>query len=217
MLNRFTRWINLSVRDLLMIVSGNTIMAFALVNIHIPAEITEGGGIGLSILLSKSLSISPAVSPLFIDAALYALGVVILGRGFLRKACFATLTYTSVYALMLKIGPVLPALSEHPGPAAVLGGLLIGLGCALVVTRGGAAGSDDCYALIVSEFTPLSLGGAYFMSDFVILMLSGLLYLPMENVLWSLLTTLISSFTLGQFELHLPEPQPVRRASNMHA
>lgn len=209
MLNKFSRWINLSVRDLLMILLGNATMAFALVNIHIPAKITEGGGIGLSILLNRCFAISPAVSTIFIDAVLYALGMVLLRRGFLRKACFATLTYSSIYAIFLMIGPILPSPEAHLGIAAILGGLMIGLGCALVVTRGGAAGSDDCYALIVSTYTPLSLGAAYFTSDFIILMLSGMIYLPMENVLWSLLTTLISSFTLGQFELRLPAPRPI--------
>ena len=84
----------------------------------------------------------------------------------------------------------------------------------MVVSRGGAAGGDDCYALIVEKYTPLSLSQAYFSSDATVLFLSFLVYLPAVNVLWSLLTTLISSYVVGQLEFRLPEPRvPVNMLS----
>lgn len=207
LLRRFATWMNLSVSDLFLMVLGNLTMAFALYNIHIPSRITEGGVLGGVVLLNKIFGLDPAILSIVLDFTLYGLGILLLERGFLKKAVFSTLSYATALKVFSAIGPVLPSLEDAPYLASIVGGLLLGAGCGLVVTRGGAAGGDDCLALILKKRTSLSLSGAYFISDAVVLGLSFFVYLPAQNLLWSFLTTLISSFVVGQFELHLPKPE----------
>lgn len=203
-LKRLVAWLELSWGDIGMILLGNLIMSFAIVNIHIPAKITEGGVIGLSIVLSKLTHLSPGIINLPIDILLYGLGVLLLKEGFFKKAIFSTLIYVLMYSLVEAVGPVLPSLEHLPVVAAILGGLLLGIGCGLVVSRGCVAGGDDCYALIVANRTSISLGKAYFLADILVLTLSVILYMPLVNGLISLLTTFISSFIIGQFEVEIP-------------
>lgn len=205
-LRPLTKWLNLSLLDIGLVALGDLTMAFALTNVHMPAQITEGGVLGLNILIQKTLGGSPAILAMILDFSLYFLGFLFLERGFLKKAVFSTVLFSVFYEMFFRIGPVLPSLVDMPFLAAVVGGLLLGAGCGLVVTRGTAAGGDDCYALLVEKYTNLSLSKAYVTSDATILFLSFLVYLPAQNVLWSFLTTLVSSFVIGQFEVHLPKP-----------
>lgn len=206
-LENFLAWLGLSTKDLGMVFLGNFIMAFSLVNIHIPSQVSEGGVIGLSIIANKVFGIPPASVSFVLDMALYVLGFLILKNGFLRRAIFSTIIYSLLYGLLYELGPVLPSLAEADLIAAILGGVGIGLGCGMVVTRGSVAGGDDCFALIVSKKTGLSLGKAYFIGDALILFLAYLTYMPLSNVFFSLISTFISSYIVGQFEIHLPEPK----------
>lgn len=210
---------HLSVRDLVTIAAGCALMAFAVVNIHIPAKITEGGVLGMSVFLYKIFGLSPSwVSPL-LDFSCYVIGFSLIGRVFIRKAAFATLSYSAFYSIFSGIGRVLPDLSGSPLIASVLGGLCIGLGCGMVVIHGAAAGGDDALALIVERRTRLSLGKAYLFSDVVVLTLS-LLYIPVTHIIWSFLTTVVSSYLVGQFEVKMPraaEQAPAGNAAHMEA
>lgn len=206
MLKKFFKKLQMRPLDFALLSLGNAIMAFALVNIHIPAKITEGGGIGLAILGRQLFGVNPALVSFFLDIALYFLSYLLICRTFLFKSILASLNYAGLYALALQVGPVLPSLEEKPLVAAILGGILIGIGCGFVVTRGVAASADDCFAFLLRKKTGLSLSQAYFLSDCAVLIASLLVYLPLWNVIWSLLTTLISSLIVGQFEVRLPQP-----------
>lgn len=197
-------FLGISLITMALMLVGNFIMAFALVNVHIPSKITEGGVIGLSILVNKLFGIELPLISFICDASLYFLGFLLLTKGFLRKSLFSSVSFALIYKAILKVGPILPSFEKYPAFAAVLGGLLLGFGCGLVVSRGAASGGDDCLALIIQKYTPLTISKAYFISDFTVLMLSMIFYLPVINVLWSLLTTLISSYIIGQIEIKLP-------------
>lgn len=197
-------FLGLSLLTMALMLVGNFIMAFALVNIHIPSKITEGGVIGLSILINKLFGIELPLISFICDSSLYFLGFLLLTKGFLRKSLFSSISFALIYKAILKMGPILPSFEKYPALAAVLGGLFLGFGCGLVVSRGAASGGDDCLALIIQKYTPLTISKAYFISDFTVLILSMIFYLPLVNVLWSLLTTLISSYIIGQIEIKLP-------------
>lgn len=202
-LKNFARFFDLTPKELLLAALGNLTMAFAIINIHEPSHITEGGVLGLNLLLQKSFGANPALTAMALDYTLYFLGFLLLERGFLKKAMLSTVLFSSFYGLFDAVGPVLPSLEAHPFFAALAGGLMIGTGCGMIVTRGFAAGGDDCFALIVEKHTPLTLAQAYVISDMTVLSLSALVYLPLQNVLWSFLTTLVSSYVIGQFEIHV--------------
>lgn len=212
-LRRFAAWMNLSVKDVALMVIGNLTMAFTMCNIHIPAKITEGGVLGSIVLLNKLFGMDPSILSVLLDFSLYFFGILLLERGFLKKAVFSTLMYAASLKLFNFFGPFLPSLESAPYLAAIIGGLLLGSGCGLVVTRGGAAGGDDCFAMILERKSRLSLSGAYFISDAVVLGLSFLVYLPAQNLMWSLLTTMISSYVVGQFEIHLPKPVAMQQVA----
>ena len=183
----------------LLLAAGAAILAFGMYNIHSRSLITEGGVLGMTLLLQHWFGITTGISGLCLDALCYFLGFRMLGRVFLKNALTASLCFSVFYNLFEHAGYLLPDLSPYPLAAAVLGGCLVGAGVGLVVREGGAAGGDDALALVLSKLLRCKISLAYLSTDITVLLLS-LSYIPFKNILYSLVTVTISSFLIGLFQ-----------------
>lgn len=180
-----------------MLVAGAAILAFGLHNVHSQSKITEGGVLGMTLLLQHWVGISPAISEIVLDCLCYFMGYRYLGKDFLKYAAVATCCYALFYALNEKIGYVLPYMGHLPLVAAVVGGIFVGVGVGLVVRAGGAAGGDDALALVISKLLKWPVDRAYLLTDVTVLVLS-LSYIPLQNIACSLVTVMLSSFIIGK-------------------
>ena len=180
---------------------GAAILAFGLFNVHQQSRITEGGVLGATLLLQHWLGISPAISEVVMEVDCYMLGIKYLGKGFLRYSLVATGGFAVFYALFARIGYLLPSMAHLPLLAAVVGGLFVGVGVGLVVRAGGAAGGDDALALVIAKLFRWPVSRAYLFTDLVVLVLS-LSYIPVANIVCSLLTVTLSSFVIGKIHTY---------------
>lgn len=205
MLSSLLRNLELTKKDFFKIMLGCAIMAFGVVNVHEPAQITEGGVLGLGLFLKKVVGLNLAyVSPI-LDGLCYALGFSMLGARFLKKSAVATLGFSGFYWIFNFMGPVLPNLYHLPALAALAGGIFIGCGCGIAVTAGGCAGGDDALAMVISKKLKWPISRAYFFTDAVVLALS-LSYIAPSRLIFSFMTTIVSSYLVGQFELKMKAP-----------
>lgn len=177
------------------IIAGAGILAFGLYNVHARCNLSEGGVLGLSLLLLHWLRVSPGISNLLLDAAAILAGAIVLKKSFLWDSIAASVCYTLWYILFESFPPILPDLSAWPWMAAIAGGLFVGVGTSLIVRYGCAAGADDSLALIVQAKTQIRLSVFYVISDFTVLTLS-LTYIPFSRIVWSMLSVVISSFII---------------------
>ena len=176
---------------------GAVIVAFGYYNVHSQSAITEGGVLGMTLLVQHFFGISPAVTEVVLDVIFYALGLALLGRAFLARSLAATLCYAASYAVFERMGYMLPYMGHLPLLAALVGALFVGVGVGLVVRADAAACGDDALALVISHKTGLSVSKAYLITDLTVLSLS-LLYIPLGNVACSLVTVTLSSFIIGK-------------------
>ena len=130
-------------------IAGSGILAFGLYNVHSLSGVTEGGVLGLTLLLHHWLNLSPAVSSLVLNALCYLLGWRTLGRRFIALSAVAGGGFSAWYALLEQFPPVYPAIGEYPLAAAVLGAVFVGVGVGLCVRSGGAPGGDDALAMYI--------------------------------------------------------------------
>ena len=179
------------------IVLGAGVLAFGLYNVHARCAISEGGVLGVSLLLLRWFGISPGISNLVMDLMAITAGTIVLKSTFLWDSIVASLCYTLWYALFEAFPPLLPDLAAWPAAAALAGGVFVGVGTSLIVRYGCAAGADDSLALIVQAKTRMKLSVFYVLSDFTVLLLS-LTYIPAQRIVWSMLSVLVSS---GMIEL----------------
>lgn len=186
---------------------GAFLLAFGLFNVHAQAGITEGGVLGVTLLLRHWFHISPSVSEVVLDLLCYLWAFRVLGKGFAKNALVSTLLYAFFYALLERFGPLLPDLSGNLFAASILGAMFVGLGVGLVVNAGGACCGDDALALTIAKLSGWNVGRCYFITDLTVLLFS-LTYIPAVNLLWSLLTVTLSSAIIGLIQHRQEEPEP---------
>ena len=198
-LSAAVRWLGdgFSGRMILMILLGAAICSFGIHNIHQRTGITEGGVIGMMLLVEHWLGFSPAYITPVLDIVCYLLAWRYLGAGFIKVSVVSTLSVSLFYKVWEQFPPMLPDLSDHPLAAAVLGGLFVGVGVGLIVRQGGSSGGDDALALVISKVTRWRLSFAYLFTDLTVLLLS-LSYIPITRIAFSLVTVTLSSFLIDK-------------------
>lgn len=190
-----------SIKKYLSILFGAAVLSFGLYNIHSRCAISEGGALGLSLLFFNWFGLSPAISSVVLDGLAILAGTFILKKSFFWDSVYASVVFALWYALFETLGPVLPDMSSLPWLAALTGGLFVGVGTSYIVRHGCAAGADDSLALIFHEKTGLRLAVFYVFSDCTVLLLS-LTYIPLERIIWSLITVMISSAVIELLNPH---------------
>lgn len=180
------------------------ICSFGIHNIHQRTNITEGGIIGLMLLVEHWLNISPAYITPVLDIACYVLAYKYLGGIFIKISVISTLCVSGFYKFWELFPPMLPDLSDHPLPAAVCGGIFVGIGVGLIIRQGGSSGGDDALALIISHTLHWRLSRAYLFADVTVLLLS-LTYIPVLRIIFSLITVTISSYLVDFVKEYKPK------------
>lgn len=180
----------------LLCLAGSAVLAFGLYNIHSFSGVTEGGILGLTLLLYNCFGISPSISGFFLNAACYVTGFKVLGKEFAFYSLVAGLGFSVFYAICEAFPPLFPQIAEMPLLAAILGAVFVGVGVGLSIRTGGAPTGDDALALAISSKTGFGIQWVYLIGDLVILLLS-LSYIPLRRLAYSLLTVVISGQIIG--------------------
>ena len=199
---------SLSLKNCLIAFFSSAFLAFGLYNVHSLSRVTEGGVLGLTLLLDHWFHISPSVSGAVLNAACYLMGWRLLGKTFIAYSAISTLGFSLSYAVYECFPPIWPGIAEYPLLAAVVGSVFVGLGAGFCVRIGGAPGGDDALAMTISHLAHIGISRAYLASDLTVLLLS-LSYIAPARILYSLVTVTLSSFVIGRIQ-KLP-----RRHSNV--
>lgn len=180
---------------ILFIALGAAILSFGIHNIHERTDITEGGVLGLMLLINEWLGISPAYVTPVIDIICYGLALRYLGFSFIKWSVVSTIFVSGFYKVWERFPYMIPDLSASPLIAAILGGIFVGVGVGIIVRMGGSSGGDDALALSISRLTGWRLSRSYLLTDVTVLLLS-LSYIPVTRIVFSLITVSISSFLI---------------------
>ena len=180
----------------LILMIGSMIQAIGVYNIHSLSNVTEGGVLGLTLLIRHWFGISPAVSSLVLNLCCYAIGWKTMGRKFIWYSVLSILTYSGSYRILECFPPVWPEIGQYPLLAAVAGALFIGVGAGLCVRAGGTTAGDDALAMSLSRMFGWPIERIYLVSDPTVLLLS-LSYIPGRRIVYSLLTSVLSGQIIG--------------------
>lgn len=175
---------------------GSGLLAFGLYNVHSVSGVTEGGILGLTLLLDHWFHISPSVSGFVLNLACYFMGWKLLGRLFLIYSFVSAAGFSFFYKICEQFDPLFPQLADLPLLAAILGALFVGVSVGLCVRIGGAPGGDDALAMSLSSLTHLDITWIYLMSDLIVLVLS-LSYIPLHRIIYSIFTVILSGQIIG--------------------
>lgn len=186
----------LKLKNCLSIILGSAILAFGLYNIHSISGVTEGGVLGLTLLLEHWFGISPSISGLVLNGACYVLGLTLLGKEFILYSIIAGGGFSLFYAIFERFPPLWPQIAQMPLAASVAGALFVGVGVGLCIRANAAPTGDDSLALSLSHHFKIGIQWVYLLGDLVVLALS-LTYIPFSKIIYSLLTVVLSGQLIG--------------------
>ena len=186
----------LSGRACLLILAGSAIQAFGLYHVHACSGVTEGGVLGLTLLLERWFEISPALSGAILNMICYFVGWRVLGGGFIFCSLISTAGFCSTYWICEQFPQFWPELYQMPFLAAIIGALFIGIGVGICVRQGAAPGGDDALAMSISHLTGVGIEKVYLVSDLIVLGLS-ISYIPLARIGYSLISVILSGQIIG--------------------
>lgn len=189
-------WKEIKMSSVLLLLGGSALLAFGIYNVHSVSGVTEGGILGLTLLLEYWFGISPSVSGLLLTVLCYFLGWKLLGKMFLIYSFISAAGFSVFYGIFEQFEPLFPEIGKKPLLAAVVGALFVGISVGICVRVGGAPTGDDALAMSLSTVLPVDIQWIYLISDLVVLFMS-LSYIPLSRIMYSILTVLLSGQIIG--------------------
>lgn len=186
----------IELKSCIVIVLSSVFLAFGLYHVHSLAGVTEGGVLGLNLLLEHWFRISPAITNFLASMVCYFLGWRLLGRKFIIYSVVAASSFSVAYRIFEQFEPLWPQLYHMPLLAAVIGAVFVGVGTGVCVRVGGAVCGDDALAMSISHGAHIKIEWAYLISDLMVLALSAT-YIPLNRLIYSLLTVVLSGQIVG--------------------
>ncbi len=176
-------------KRLCIVTIGTFILSFGIYNFYYQNGITEGGVLGILLILKNIFGVEMSISNILIDGILILIGFKVLGKEFFGYTLYASFAFSIIYGILEKIGFLITVNNDLL--AAILGGASVGIGCAIIMNEGGASGGEDALAIVLSKLLRFRIGIIYLISDVSVLLLS-LTYLPVKSIIYSIVAVIVS-------------------------
>lgn len=180
-------------RDYTLLAIGTGLMAFALQAVFDPMGMVAGGFTGIAILLRRmTLGLVSGGIPLWLtnivlNLPAFAAAWFLMGRLFVKRTAIAALMLSAWLAVI----PVMDLAKGDYLLASIYGGLINGVGIALVLRTGNATGGTDLVAtLLHRRFRSYSVAQLLLVLDGVII-LAGYYLLGARSALYAILSVAI--------------------------
>ena len=178
------------------IVLGNVIFAFGLAAFLVPNNFLVGGATGIARSVEYFFHVDVSVTVACINVIMFFLGLWLLGKRFAMTTIISTLLFPVLLDRMLGI-EALGHITSDRLLAAIFGGALVGMGLGIVMRLGGSTGGMDIPPLILNKKFRIPVAVTMYCFDVLILM-SQVLFTGGEEILYGILSVLLTSFMVNQ-------------------
>lgn len=186
------------INSILIITIGCLIAGFGTSCFLLPNKLSSGGFSGISTILYYFYNINMSTSILIMNIPLIVIGYYKLGKGFV----FRTILGIFLYSLFIDLFTQVKPFTEDRFLASIYGGILIGIGLALVFRTSTSTGGSDLIAYIVQSYNRnIRIGKFLVTLDAIIIILNLIFFKEIEIGLYSFISIfLISKMTDIIFE-----------------
>ena len=168
--------------DILETLLGSFIMAIAVSLFLLPNELSSGGFSGIATIVYYIFKVPMGTTILALNIPLFLLATVKIGRRFLEKSIVGTISLSIFIDILDRFEP----LTNDKILACVYGGILTGLGTALILRAHSSTGGSDLASLVIKEYKPMfRTGNLIIMIDFIIVVLNVIFLKKIEIGLYS--------------------------------
>ena len=161
---------------------GSFIMAAGTSLFLLPNQLSSGGVAGVATILYYLLKIPMGTAILAINIPLFAFSAYKIGKGFLVKSLIGTISFSIFVDILDKIQPI----TEDRFLACIYGGVIIGLGTAVILKANSSTGGSDLVSYLAKSYKPeLRTSNVIIIIDIVIVVLNVIFFREVEIGLYS--------------------------------
>jgi uncharacterized membrane-anchored protein YitT (DUF2179 family) len=182
------------VKNGLLLVIGNYILALSVGMFILPYNILSGGVAGIAVALQPFLSVSPAFIINVLVIGLFIIGAMTLGRQFAFSTAISSFLYPFMLTFTVKM-QYTQALD--PILASLYGGLLAGVGVGMVIRSGSSTGGMDVPPLVIHKYTHIEIHKLVLIVDALTVLL-GFYAFGLEAVLIGFISVWACAFSLDK-------------------
>ena len=200
MLDRIFKW---DIYELLKNFVGIALFSIA-INLFVePNHLYSGGVLGLAQLCNNLVTYLfklngmnlTGIINLFLNIPLLLLAYFKISKSFCRRTIFTV----GIQTVLLSIIPIPAApLVNDVLTNVIIGGVLVGIGCALVLSATGSTGGTDIIGIfITTKYSNFSVGKISLSFNAVVFGISGMLY-GISTMIYSILYSIVESISLDR-------------------
>ncbi len=166
-------------------IAGAFIMAVGVALFLLPNQLSSGGISGVATITYYLLNIPMGTMILIINIPLFVIAIYKIGKNFFIKSLIGTVSLSVFIDFLDKLEP----LTKDRFLACIYGGIIIGLGTALILKVNSSTGGTDLISYIAKEYKPtISMSRAIIMIDTIIVSLNVFFFREIEIGLYSAIT-----------------------------
>ena len=181
--------------EFFMLAVGAAIAAFAIEEFLVPNTILDGGVVGISIMINAKTGFALGILTILINIPFLIIGSKKLGKIFIAKSAFAM----AMFSLFVSIFEKWVEATEQTLLAVVFGGVILGIGCGLVIKFGGCLDGTETVAILLNKKFKWPVGQTVLIINVVIYTIAGILF-GWDRAMLSLLTYFITSKIIDMVE-----------------
>lgn len=179
------------IENIFLILTGCIIAAFGTSCFLLPNKLSSGGFAGIATILYYLYNINMSTTIIIINIPLIVLGYFKLGKSFVFRTIFAIF----LYSIFIDLFTNLKAFTNDRFLASIYGGIIIGLGLAIVFRTSTSTGGTDLIGYIIQAFNKnIKVGEVFGVVDTIIVLLNLILFKEVEIGLYSF----ISIYLIGK-------------------
>lgn len=188
-------------KNLALLLGGAVIYSIATHAFVGPANIAPGGAAGTALLINYVTKLPVGFLTMAINVPLLILAWIYLSRRFALTTAAATALCS--FVLDVIVAPVCPVYTGDRLLCSLFGGILLGVGMALIFMAGTTTGGSDILGYLLQKKRPyMSIGTALLIVDGVVLLISIFVFGNLEAALFGLIalyaqTKVIDSIIYG--------------------
>ena len=170
---------------------GAIIMALGTSLFLLPNQLSSGGFAGIATIIYYFLHIPMGTMILLINVPLFMMAFFKVGKSFFVKSLIGTIALSYFIDFFDKFEP----LTNDRFLACIYGGILLGLGTAIILKVSSSTGGSDIVSFIVKEYKPnVKVGNLIMIIDIIIVALNVVFFKEIEIGLYSA----IAIYLMGQ-------------------
>jgi len=170
--------------EIILIIMGCLLASFGTANFLLPNQLSSGGFAGIATIFYYFLKIPMGATILAFNIPLFLFSGYKLGKTFLAKSMIGTITYSIFIDILDKITP----LTQDRFLACIYGGIIIGLGTAIILKANSSTGGSDLVSMLVKKYKPeIRMSNVIIIIDTVIVGLNVFFFKEIEIGLYSAL------------------------------